>query len=124
MKRIAVLLALCLIAGCKPSTTNPATLAPGADNQFDQDTYQALMTVQASLLNLQATLLNPNTSAETESVLKPYFNQASTDYDLAVIAWKAYHTAAASDPNTSTAAAQAALSRVQTDIQNTPKVTK
>ena len=124
MKHVGVLFALCLIVGCKPTTTNPAALVPGADNQFDQVTFQALRTVQASLLNLQATLLNPQTSAETKSVLKPYFNQASTDYDLAVIAWKAYHTAAASNPNASTAAAQAALSRVQTDIQNTPKVTK
>ena len=124
MKRIAILLAVCLVVGCKVAPTNPATLAPGADNAFDQTTYQALMTVQASLLNLQATLLNPATSAQTVSVLKPYFNQATTDYDIAVVAWKAYHTAAASNPSASTAQVQSALTKVQTDIQNTPKVTQ
>lgn len=110
--------------GCKKGTaTNPATLAPGAYNQTDQVLFQSLMAVQASLNNLKATLADPHTSAQTISVLKPYTNQVITDYDIAEVAWQTYHASLATNANASPTAAQAAIARVQTDLQNTPKVT-
>ncbi len=128
MKRIlaAIALGAVLIApmGCKkPSAANPVTLAPGAYNQTDQTLFQSLMAVQASLNSLKATLANPQTTAQTVNTLKPYVNQAITDYNIAEVAWQTYHAALMTNASASPAAAQAAISKVQTDLQNTPKVT-
>ena len=110
--------------GCKKATaTNPATLAPGAYNSVDQTLYQSLMAVQASLNHLKATLADPKATAQTVTTLKPYVNQVITDYDIAEVAWQTYHASLATNANASPAAAQAAIARVQTDLQNTPKVT-
>jgi hypothetical protein len=127
MKTLTVLIlaaATLVPMGCKKvAPTNPATLAPGAYNSTDQTIYQSLMAVQASLNSLKATLTNPLTTQQTISTLKPYINQAITDYDIAEVAWQTYHAALATNPSASPAAAQTAISKVQTDLQNTPKVT-
>lgn len=112
----AILSAAMLIpAGCMTASTNPAKLAPGAVNLTDQTIYDSLMVAQASLNSLK-------TSAATNPSLKPYVNQAITDYDVAEAAWQTYHTAASLNPNISSAAAQSALNKVQADLSAAPKV--
>lgn len=110
--------------GCKKNTTptNPVILAPGAYNSTDQQLYQSLQAVQAALNNLKATLQDSKTSAQTVAILKPYFNQAVLDYDIAEVAWQTYHASLSTSSNASPAAAQAALSKVQSDLAATPKV--
>ncbi len=128
MRRILIALTLAstmlVPMGCHKTTpTNPATLAPGAYNSTDQTLYQSLMAVQASLNSLKATLANPQTTPQTVTLLKPYVNQAILDYDIAEVAWQTYHAALATNASASPKAAQAAIAKVQTDLQNTPKVT-
>ena len=113
MKRLLTLplLALMLVPmGCKKTATvNPAALEPGAYNQVDQDLYRGLMTAQAALNSLKATI------AQTPQ-LKTAINQAITDYNAAEAAWQVYHVALATNSQTSPAVAQATLQRVQTDL--------
>ena len=107
-----IALALLLIpAGChKGTTTNPATLAPGAYNQTDQLLYQSLMAAQASLNSLKtAVAKNPQ--------LKGPLNQAILDYNIAEVAYQTYHASLATNPQASPAQVQAAINKVQTDIQ-------
>lgn len=99
---------------CKPTTTTHP-LAPGAANSTDQAIYSSLMVAQASLNSLKA-------SVPSNPQLKPYVNQAITDYNIAEVAWQTYHAAVALNPSVSPAAAQAALSKVQADLSAAPKV--
>jgi hypothetical protein len=127
MKRIAILfLSLSLpltLAGCKTVTTTQP-LAPGAYNQADQQLYSALMATEASLNSLKSDLENPATDAQTKSVLKPYVNQVIADYNLAELAYQAFHAALATNLSASPTAAQAALQKVQADLSQPPAVTK
>ena len=115
MKRFLAVALMCFaFAGCKPVTTTQP-LAPGAANSIDQAIYSSLMVAQASLNSLKASVpANPQ--------LKPYVNQAITDYNIADAAWQTYHTAVTINPSASPAAAQAALSKVQADLSAAPKV--
>ena len=126
MKRILIpLLALAMLAGCKTVTTTPAT-APtltGACNAADSAMFQTLVFAQGSILNLKATLADPQTAPKTVTTLTPYYNQAKTDYDIAIAAWKGYHAACILNPSLSPATAQSSVNKLNTDIQSTPKVT-
>lgn len=117
MKRAlaTVILGAALLVGCRPTTTKPATLVPGAADQADQAIYDSLMVAQASLNSLK-------TSAKTNAVLKPYVDQAIKDYNVAEAAWQTYHTAVSVNPSVSPTAAQAALNKVQADLSAAPKV--
>ena len=126
-KKYLPLLSLALLLelpGCKAVKTpqNPASLAPGAYNSVDQQIFQGLKAVQASLNNLKATLQNPATAPTTVAILKPYFNQATTDYDIAEVAWQTYHAQLSVSSAASPVAAQVALAKVQSDLAATPKV--
>lgn len=124
-KRIAMLfLAVCIpfSVGCKTATTKTPPLAPGAYNSADQQIYSALMSAQAGLNSLKSSLEDPATDAQTKAVLKQYVNQAIGDYNLADLAYQAFHAALATNPNASPAMAQAALQRVQTDLSQPPAV--
>ena len=127
MKRFTILAALALavsMTACSIGTpVNPATLPPGFYNSTDLGLYKALVAVEGTLSNLRATIVNPATTAQTVDVLKPYLNQAITDYDIAEVAWQTYYATLASNPNASTANVQSAIAKVQNDLQNTPKVT-
>src|SRR5580698_5535183 len=113
MKAALLALALCIpMLGCGAvqTTTPPAALAPGALNQFDQDSYKALLALQASLKSLNASYAaNPAQLAS----LKPALDQAATDYNIAELAWQTYHAAATAANQT---AVTNALNQVQTDI--------
>ena len=109
---LSIFLALPLLAGCGAvqTATPPAALAPGALNQFDQDSYKALLALQASLKSLNASYAaNPAQLAS----LKPALDQAATDYNIAELAWQTYHAVATAANQT---AVTNALNKVQTDI--------
>jgi multidrug resistance efflux pump len=123
MKTIAKLflmgvIGLPILAGCHStsSTTPPAALAPGAVNQFDQDSYAALMAAQASLNSLKTSYTNDPVNLAS---LKAPLNQAIQDYDLAELAYQTYHSAAAAGQATSAQqlAVTTALTLVQTDLK-------
>lgn len=116
LARLSVFLALPLMFGCRAATAPPVPLAPGAVNQFDQTSYQTLLAVQAVYNSLAASYKANPTQL---SALKAPLDQAATDYNIAEIAWKAYHAAATTANQT---VLTAALTKVQTDI-STIKVT-
>lgn len=112
---------LLLPMGCKrASVASQATpVLQGACNSYDSGMYRALIGFQASLLSLHAMLVSPNTAPGTISALQPYVTRAIKDYNLAEGAWQAYHAACISQPSLSPATAQAAINKVQTDLQQT-----
>jgi len=121
MKATVLAICLCILPiGCKPatSTTPPTALVPGALNSFDQSSYMALMAAQASLNSLNASYkANPTALASIKTVL----DQAAADYNVAELAWQAYH-AAATTANQN--AVTSALTKVQTDLSSATAVTK
>lgn len=107
--------------GCKRTKVSPQStpVLQGACNSYDSGMYRALIGFQASLLSLRATLVDPNTPSKTVSALQPYVTKAIKDYNLAEGAWQAYHAACISQPKLSPTTAQAAVNKVQTDLQQT-----
>lgn len=105
MKKYALLACLCL-AGCKVATvtTPPAALIPGAINQFDQTTYQALTAAHAFA---QQAASNPSILSVPQ---KTILNQFILDLNSADTLYAAYHSLQATQ-----AQMQAALTAVQTD---------
>jgi hypothetical protein len=91
---------LAVMLGCAAHTVKAPV--PGALNSFDADSYQTLMTAQATLNSLKST-------AATTPSLKPILNQAISSYDVAETAWQAYHAAAST-------ATQAALTTSLSDL--------
>lgn len=123
---LGFLFGIAALAGCKKTGTTAVTAPPlaGACNAADQAMYQTLIFSQGSLLNLKATLANPQTDAKTVSTLTPYYNQARNDYNIAEAAWQGYHAVCVTAPNTSPATAQATVSKLSTDLQSLPGGTK
>lgn len=107
---ITLLLAICII-GCHPASAPTPPLAPGALNSFDQTSYTALMTAQASLNSLKASVQG---NSSLSSLTVP-LNQAIADYDIAQTAWELYH---ASATTANEAVVTTALTKVQTDVTN------
>lgn len=103
------------LTGCKPatSTTPPAALAPGAVNQFDQDSYATLMAAQASLNSLKQSVAQDPANLAS---LKPILNQAISDYNIAEAAWQVYHAAA--QAGSATTAQQTAVTTSLTAVQS------
>ncbi len=97
----ALLMTLLNFQGCKPANT---PLPPGAINSFDASSYQTLMTAQAALNTLKQE--EPQAPA-----IKPYLNQAITDYNTAETAWQTYHAS-----GSNSAGLTAALAVLSTDI--------
>jgi hypothetical protein len=127
MKTISKLFMLCVVgvslSGCAhqaTTTTPPAALAPGAVNQFDQDSYAALMAAQASLNSLKASYTSDPGGL---AALKAPLNQAIADYDIAEIAYQTYHAAALTGSSTTAqqTAVTTALTNVQSDLQKAGK---
>jgi len=113
---LATLLLPAGLAGCHraASTTAPAALAPQAVNSFDQQSYQDLLSFQATLASLKASI-----EADANLVtLKPAFEQARIAYNTAEAAWQIYH-AAATEANK--ASLSTALNGVRTDVTNLQK---
>jgi hypothetical protein len=79
-------------------------------NQFDQTSYQTLLAVQATYNSLAASYKANPTAL---SGLRAPLDQVAQDYNLAYLAWEAYHSAATTANQT---ALTTALTKVQTDI--------
>lgn len=113
--RLSVFLALPLMFGCAAATAPPVPLAPGAVNSFDQTSYAALLTAQASYNSLLASYTANPTAL---SALKAPLDAAATAINGAEAAWKVYHAAAVAG-NVTTAqqtSVTTALSAAQTAI--------
>jgi len=109
-----VLLAVALLtplSACHKAVT--AAPVPGAVNTFDSTIYRALMDAQAAINSFKSDVAAGNVT-ETPA-LKTALNQAITDYNAANMLWQAYHTAAGT---TSSAPVQAAVTQLQTDVNN------
>ena len=112
MKRFTYLLLaatlLVPVMGCKTTATTPTqALAPGAVNQFDQQTYAVLSASQATLNSLKQS----NVPA-----IKTALNDAILAYNTAEAAYQVYHAAAAAGQNPSPAPVSSAISNLQTKI--------
>jgi hypothetical protein len=81
-------------------------LIPGANNQFDQDTYRALATAHAFALQAQQNAVQNPPSATQKAIL----NQFITDLNTADVIYSAYHALQATQ-----AQMQAALDKVKAD---------
>lgn len=116
MKRCLSLILAVGLVGCRAvhTTTPPPPPLAGAVNQFDQDSYKTLVAVQATIESLN----NSYKSNPSLASLKPVLDQAATDYNLAELAWQAYHGAATA---ANQAAVTAALSKVQADLASVPQ---
>jgi hypothetical protein len=107
MKKVfSIALGFCFlipVAGCGAvkTSTPPASLAPGALNQFDSDTYRSLATAHAFA---QSAAGNAATLTPTE---KAALNQFIQYLNLADTLYVAYHSGAATQ-----AAMQTALNAV------------
>jgi hypothetical protein len=104
-----ILIVAILAAGC----ANRAATAPvpGQLNNYDAFAYRVLADAQAALNAFRADVTSGKV-AET-STIKTYFNQASSDYNIAEAAYTAWHAAGG---NGSTTALAAQISKVETDI--------
>ena len=109
---VVLALALSIVpVGCAKASgsPSPAALAPGAANQFDQQTYQILSAAQATINSLKSTV------ATTPS-LKQALNDAITAYDTAEAMAQVYHAQVTAGQNPPTAPVSTALSNMQTSI--------
>lgn len=113
LSHLALMAALILPIGCKATAPTPP-LVPNAVNQFDQDSYKALMAAQATLNSLKASVQSDPNAAS----LKPILNQAIGDYNIADVAWQTYHAAAVTASATSAQqqAVTNSLNAVQADL--------
>lgn len=112
MKRIltkALLAAACVlpVAGCHITNVAPPPPLVSQVNDFDGQTYRALIALQASLSSLQADIK----AHEELAGLKSAVDATGAQYNLAVTAWKTYHAAA-------TAANQQAAAVALANAQN------
>ncbi len=105
----AIILSAAMLApmGCKKASTNPAILAPGAVNQFDQQTFAVLAASQATLNSLKASNVPE---------IKTALNDAILAYNTAEAVYQTYHAAAEAGQNPSTAPVSAAVANLQTKI--------
>lgn len=95
---------LVAVSGCFKSNTLPT----GAINTFDADSYQTLMTAQATLNSFKA---QEPTIVVTVPAFKTVLNQAIADYNVAEGAWQTYHAGGGNS-----AAVTAALTTLAVDI--------
>lgn len=112
-----------MVAGCKTASapTPPAPPLQGACNSTDADIYRTLIFAQGSILNLNATIrADEVTDPTTANTLKPYAQQAATDYNIAEATWQGYHAACISNPSLSAVSAQAAVNKLTSDLQTVP----
>jgi hypothetical protein len=108
LKLASVIVALLVLAACPSTTTSttPATLPPGALNQFDATSYTSLMGAQAVLNSVKADMSKLPPSA------KPALNKAIASYNTAEAAWQAYHASKTGDQ----AALTSAITQAVTDV--------
>ncbi len=100
--------------GCHPatsSTTPPAALAPGALNQFDQQTYQALTTAHAFALSAAS---NDQTLTRAQ---KQALNQFISALNAADMLYAAYHAGTATQE--AMQAAQTSVTTQETSFSTT-----
>lgn len=107
---VVILVALAGGAGC----AKHVVLHPGAVDEFDSQTYDALLVAQASLNEAKA---QTEAGALPAAAVAP-LNEAIKAYDVAEAAWQAYHAAGATDAakrelQTALAAMTAALGELQ-----------
>ncbi len=110
MKRWSILnlaTVLSVAAGCRPATVTPGALAPGAVNQFDEQSYAVLAASQATLNSLKASNVPAINTA---------LNGAILAYNTAEAAYQVYHAAAVAGQSPATAPVSTAISKLQTEI--------
>jgi len=113
MKRCLLALLLCgILAGC---SQNPKPVT-GAVNQFDSDSYLALVTADAVIQQTKAGLNAGSFPTSLVPGITSTLNNLIATYDVADTAYLAYHTAAVA--GTVTAAQKAAVSSGLTSVQN------
>jgi hypothetical protein len=108
MKIALLVIALCLpMTACTPSTTNPATLAPGYQNAADQQMGEILAGAHSfySSIQQQSTAGTLTLSATQKTA----FNDFGVSLNAAQTVYLAYHAGTATQ-----AAAQTAVNTVQT----------
>ena len=109
MRKLAVFALMATLSltllGCATST-KPATLPPGALNQFDLTSYESLMGAQAVVNSVKADI------AQLPPAAKPALNKAIASYNAAEAAWQAYHAGASNNQ----AALNAAITQVVADV--------
>ena len=104
MKTVAVFLSCLLMAGC---LSNPKPVV-GSANQFDSDTYLALVGVDTTIKSTETALNNGTFTGKVQTDVYDATNALITAYSVADTAYLAYHTAALA--GTATAAQQADVS--------------
>jgi hypothetical protein len=113
MKRSLLAIVFCLIlVGC---SQNPKPVT-GAVNQFDSDSYLALVTTDAVIQQTKAGLNAGSFPTSYVPAIKSTLNNLIVTYDIADTAYGVYHAAAVA--GTVTAAQKAAVSSGLTSIQN------
>lgn len=113
MKRIILVCALALalpVTGCHRTSVAPPPPLVNQVNAFDGTSYRTLMVLQASLNSLKSSIQNDSANLGS---LKPALNNALTDYNLAVAAWKIYHTTQANQQTVTEA-----LNKTQGDVNS------
>jgi len=114
MKRIfaAIALAGALFApvGCHNTNMAPTPPLINSVNAFDSTSYRSLITLQASLNSLKASIAADSTNLGS---LKPTLNQAIADFNVAQTAWKIYHATQSNQQDVTDT-----LNKTQGDISN------
>lgn len=115
MKRLLVLLALCLpLAACKPSNpTTPAQLAPGYQNSADQQMGEILAGAHAFYNRVQQD--SAGGGLQLSPTEKTAFNAFGVSLNAAQTVYLAYHAGTATQ-----AQAQAAVDKVQQQQASLP----
>jgi hypothetical protein len=112
MKRIALVLGLCLaLGGC---AARP--LHPGAANSYDSNAYDALLVAHSVIETTKTDLANNAFPAAISGNIKTALNDLIRGYDVAQTAYTTYHSAAV--VGTATPAQSTALTNALNDVNS------
>src|SRR5271156_6431527 len=106
VRRQLALLVLPLVLFFSGCAARP--IHPGAANSFDSNAYDALLVTDSVIQSTKADLTNNVFSATVSASVKTALNNLITAYDVADVAYVAYHSAALSAAG-ATAAQQTAV---------------
>jgi hypothetical protein len=110
MKRFMGLLVLLALTGCAAHVIHP-----GSANQFDSDSYDAVLVAHSVIETTKTDLANNAFPASIATNIKAALNDLIKSYDIADTAYLAYHSAALA--GTATSAQTTTLTNALTDIQ-------
>ena len=114
MKKVLLLLALTFpLSGCLKTNLVPPAPLVNQVNDFDGQTYRSLIILQGALNSLGSSIKADPANLNS---LKPAFNQASGDYNLAQAAWRIYHSTQSNQQDVTET-----LNKAQADVTNLQK---